>query len=205
MAKKQEPVCKKTYLDADGKTYTTMPADPSAIVALSFGFLDDGEAFVFNPDNYSDAMKEAFMFFGASECLGNSYAGVKGDIVAARENLAARNQTILNGFWRSGTGGGGTKMDSILVEAVLATYADAGIEKDAAVIRAYFLCEDFVGDEADLKTERTNRRKKWLKREDTTAHYAAITAARNAKKAKLAAHSDEAVDMLDDIPDDDNE
>ncbi len=199
MSKKQEPVCKKTYLDADGKTYSTMPADPSAIVALSFGFLDDGEAFVFNPDNYSDDMKEAFMFFGASECLGNSYAGVKGDIVAARENLAARNQTIMNGFWRSGTGGGGSKMDSILVEAVIATYADADIEKDAAVIRAYFLCEDFVGNEDDLKTERSDKRKKWMKRQDTATHYARIKAERDAKKVTLASDSDEAVTMLDDI------
>ncbi len=196
---KQEPVCKKTYLDADGKPFATMPADPSSIVALSFGFLDDGEAFVFNPENYTDAMKKAFMFFGASECLGNSYAGVKGDIAAARENLAARNQTIINGFWRSGTGGGGTKMDSILVEAVLATYADAGIEKEAAVIRAYFLCEDFVGDEADLKTERSAKRKKWMKREDTATHYAAIKAERDALKVTVAADSDEAVSMLDDI------
>ncbi len=199
MAEPKKPVCKKNYVDGDGKTYATMPADPSTIVALQFKFLDDGDPFVFNPDNYSDDMREAFMFFGASEALGNSYAGVKGDIVAARENLAARNQTILNGFWTSRTGGGGSKMDSILVEAVIATYADADIEKEADVIRAYFLCEDFVGDEADLKTERTTRRKKWMKREDTTAHYAAITAARNAKKAKLAADSDEAVTMLDDI------
>ncbi len=196
---KQEPVCKKTYLDADGKTYATMPADPSRIVALSFGFLDDGEAFVFNPDNYSDDMREAFMFFGASEALGNSYAGVKGDIDAARENLAARNQTILNGFWTSRTGGGGSKMDSILVEAVIATYADADIEKAADVIRAYFLCEDFVGDEADLKTERTKKRKKWMKRDDTSAHYARIKAERDALKVTLDSTSDEAVTMLDDI------
>ena len=77
-------------------------------------------------------------------------------------------------------------------------------EKEADVIRAYFLCEDFVGDEADLKTERTNRRKKWLKREDTTAHYAAITATRNAKKAMLSSDSEEAVDMLDEIDDGDD-
>ncbi len=199
MAKKQEPVCKKTYLDADGKTYATMPADPSAIVALSFGFLDDGEAFVYRPEDYSDSMRKAFEFFGASEALGNSYAGVKGDIVAARENLAARNQTILAGFWRSGGGGGGSKMDSILVEAVIATYADADIEKDAAVIRAYFLCEDFVGSEDDLKTERSAKRKKWMKRGDTSAHYTRIKADRDAKKVTLASDSDEAQSMLDDI------
>ncbi len=205
MAKKQEPVCKKTYLDGDGNTYATMPADPSAIVALSFGFLDDGEAFVYRPEDYSETMRKAFEYFGASECLGNSYAGVKGDVVAARENLAARNQTIMNGFWRSGTGGGGSKMDSILVEAVIATYADADIEKDASVIRAYFLCEDFVGSEDDLKTERSAKRKKWMKREDTATHYARIKAERDAKKVTLASDSDEAVDMLDDIPDDSDE
>ncbi len=199
MAEPKKPVCKKHYLDEAGKLYSTMPADPSAIVALQFGFLDDGEAFVYRPEDYSPMMRKAFEFFGASEALGNSYAGVKGDIDAARENLAARNQTILNGFWTSRTGTGGVKMDSILVEAVIATYADANIEKDAAVIRAYFLCEDFVGDEADLKTERTTRRKKWMKREDTTAHYAVIKAERDAKKVTLAADSDEAQSMLDDI------
>ncbi len=199
MATTKTPVCKKNYIDADGKTYATMPADPSAIVALSFGFLDDGEAFVYRPEDYSDNMRKAFEFFGASEALGNSYAGVKGDIDAARENLAARNQTILNGFWTSRTGGGGSKMDSILVEAVIATYADADIEKAADVIRAYFLCEDFIGDEAALKTERTAKRKKWMKREDTAAHYARILAERNAKKVTLDSTSDEAVTMLDDI------
>ena len=199
MAKKQEPVCKKTYIDGDGKSYATMPADPSAIVALQFGFLDDGEPFTYRPEDYSNNMRKAFEYFGASEALGNSYAGVKGDIVAARENLAARNQTILNGFWRSGTGGGGVKMDSILVEAVIATYADADIEKEASVIRAYFLCEDFVGTEDDLKTERSAKRKKWMKREDTAVHYAAIKAERDAKKVTIEADSDEAVDMLDDI------
>ncbi len=199
MAKKQEPVCKKTYIDGDGNSYATMPADPSAIVALSFGFLDDGEAFVYHPEDYSDNMRKAFEFFGASEALGNSYAGVKGDIDAARENLAARNQTILAGFWRSGGGGGGSKMDSILVEAVIATYADADIEKAADVIRAYFLCEDFVGSEDDLKTERTAKRKKWMKRDDTSAHYARIKAERDALKVTLASDSDEAVTMLDDI------
>ncbi len=200
MAKKQEPVCKKTYIDGDGNSYATMPADPSAIVALSFGFLDDGEAFVYRPEDYSDNMRKAFEFLGASEALGNSYAGVKGDIDAARENLAARNQTILNGFWTSRTGGGGgSKMDSILVEAVIATYADADIEKAADVIRAYFLCEDFVGDEAALKTERTAKRKKWMKRDDTSAHYARIKAERDALKVTLDSTSDEAVTMLDDI------
>ncbi len=200
MAGTKKPVCKKNYVDGDGKTYATMPADPSAIVALQFQFLDDGEAFVYRPEDYSDNMRKAFEFFGASEALGNSYAGVKGDIDAARGNLAARNQTIMSGFWTSRTGGGGgAKMDSILVEAVIATYADNDIEKEADVIRAYFLCEDFVGDEGDLKTERTNRRKKWMKREDTAAHYATIKAERDAKKITVASDSDEAVDMLDDI------
>ncbi len=199
MANTKTPVCKKHYLDKDGKTYSTMPADPSAIVALQFGFLDDGDAFVYRPEDYSPMMRKAFEFFGASEALGNSYAGVKGDIVAAREKLADRNKTILNGFWTSKTGGGGTKMDSILVEAVIATYADANIEKSADVIRAYFLCDEFVGDEDDLKTERTAKRKQWMKREDTAAHYARIKAERDAKKVTLASDSDEAVDMLDDI------
>ncbi len=199
MADKKTPVCKKHYVDEAGKLYSTMPADPSHIVALQFGFLDGGEAFVYRPEDYSDNMRRAFEYFGASEALGNSYAGVKGDIVAARENLAARNQTILNGFWTSRTGGGGSKMDSILVEAVVATYADAGIEKEADVIRAYFLCEDYVGSEEDLKTERTTRRKKWMKRADTTTHYARIKAERDALKVTLDSTSDEAVTMLDDI------
>ena len=199
MAEPKKAVCKKNYLDGEGKTYSTMPADPSHIVALQFKFLDDGEVFTYRPEDYSKAMRKAFEFFGASEALGNSYAGVKGDIVAARENLAARNKTILDGFWTSRTGGGGTKLDSILVEAVFATYADADVVKEADVIRAYFLCEDFVGSEDDLKVERTNRRKKWMKREDTAAHYAAIKAERDAKKVTVAADSDEAVDMLDDI------
>ena len=203
MAEPKKPVCKKNYLDGDGKTYATMPADPSHIVALQFKFLDDGEVFTYRPEDYSNAMRKAFEFFGASEALGNSYAGVKGDIVAARENLAARNKTILDGFWTSRTGTGGTKLDSILVEAVVATYADNDIVKEASVIRAYFLCEDVVGSEDDLKTERTARRTKWLKREDTTAHYAAIKAERDTKKAKLSSDSEEAVDMLDEIDDGD--
>ena len=199
MAEPKKPVCKKNYVDGEGKTYSTMPADPSHIVALQFKFLDDGEAFVYRPGDYSDAMRKAFEFFGASEALGNSYAGVKGDIDAARENLAARNKTILDGFWTSRTGTGGSKLDSILVEAVIATYADNNIEKEADVVRAHFLCEVFVGDEADLKTERTKRRKRWMKREDTAAHYAAIKAERDAKKAPIESDSDDAVDMLDEI------
>lgn len=198
MADKKQSVCKKTYLDGEGNTFATMPADPSAIVALSFGFLDDGEALVFDPHNYSENMQRAFMFFGASECLGNSYAGVKGDINAARENFEARDATIQGGFWTSRTGGG-VKMDSILVEAVVATYADADREKDATTIRAHFLCEDFVGSEADLKKERKTRRARWLEREDTSAHYARIKAERDAKKVTLAADTEEAESMLDEI------
>ncbi len=192
-------ICKRVYLDADGKEFSNMPADPSTIVGQTFTFTN-GEKRNVTPADYSDAIRHGAMLHGFNQAYGDAFAGAKGDADDAVALFDARHSTLMeNAVWTSRTGGGGAKMDSILVEAVIATYADADIEKAADVIRAYFLCEDFVGDEADLKTERTTRRKKWMKREDTTAHYARIKADRDAKKTTLASDSDEAVDMLDDI------
>ncbi len=192
-------ICKRVYIDGDGNEFSNMPADPSKIVAQEFRFTNDQTRRI--TYEYSDAIRHGAMLHGFNQAYGDAFAGAKGDADDAVALFDARHNTLhSNALWTSRTGGtGGVKMDSILVEAVVATYAAAGIEKDADVIRAYFLCEDFVGDEADLKTERTTRRKKWMKREDTTAHYAVIKAERDAKKVTLAADSDEAVDMLDDI------
>ncbi len=193
-------VCSRTYLDADGNEFKNMPADPSKITGQVFTFTN-GETRKVVLADFTDAIRHGAMLHGFNQAYGDAFAGAKGDADDAVALFDARDNTLRsNAMWTSRTGGtGGAKMDSILVEAVVATYADADIEKEADVIRAYFLCEDFVGDEADLKTERTNRRKKWMKREDTAAHYATIKAARDAKKVTVAADSDEAVDMLDDI------
>ncbi len=192
-------ICSRVYLDADGNEFKNMPANPSAIVAQMFTFTN-GEVRNIVLSDFSDAIRHGAMLHGFNQAYGDAFAGAKGDPDDAVALFDARDNTLrTNAMWTSRTGSGGVKMDSILVEAVIATYADADLVNDAAVIRAYFLCEDFVGDEADLKTERTTRRKKWMKREDTTAHYARIKADRDAKKVTLASDSDEAVDMLDDI------
>ena len=193
-------ICSRLYIDKDGNEFKNMPADPSRIVGQTFNFTN-GEKRQVSPVEFTDAIRHGAMLHGFNQAYGDAFAGAKGDADDAVALFDARDNTLrANSMWTSRTGGtGGAKMDSILVEAVVATYADADIEKEATVIRAYFLCEDFVGDEADLKTERTNRRKKWMKREDTAAHYATIKAERDAKKVTVSADSDEAVDMLDDI------
>ena len=193
-------VCSRTYLDADGNEFKNMPADPSKIVGQSFTFTN-GETRKVVLKDFTDAIRHGAMLHGFNQAYGDAFAGAKGDADDAVALFDARDSTLrANGMWTSRTGGtGGAKMDSILVEAVIATYADADIVKEADVIRAYFLCEDFVGDEADLKTERTTRRKKWMKRDDTLAHYATIKAERDAKKVTIDADSDEAADMLDEI------
>ena len=193
-------ICSRTYLDADGNEFKNMPADPSKITGQVFTFTN-GETRTVTHDKYSDAMRHGAMLHGFNQAYGDSFAGAKGDADDAVALFDARHNTLYtNAMWTSRTGGtGGAKMDSILVEAVIATYADNDIVKEADVVRAHFLCEDFVGDEADLKTERTKRRKRWMKRDDTLAHYAAIKAERDAKKVTIEADSEEAVDMLDDI------
>ena len=192
-------ICSRVYLDSDGNEFKNMPADPSKIVAQLFTFTN-GEKRQVTPSAYSDAIRHGAMLHGFNQAYGDAFAGAKGDADDAVALFDARDNTLRTiEMWTSRTGTGGAKMDSILVEAVIATYADADIEREATVVPAYFLCEDFVGDEADLKTERTNRRKKWMKREDTAAHYATIKAERDAKKVTIEADSDEAVDMLDDI------
>ncbi len=193
-------VCSRTYLDYDGNEFKNMPADPSKVISQQFTFTN-GEVRNVVLADFSDAIRHGAMLHGFNQAYGDAFAGAKGDADDAVALFDARDNTLrTNAMWTSRTGGtGGAKMDSILVEAVIATYADNAIEKEADVIRAYFLCEDFVGDEADLKTERTNRRKKWMKREDTASHYATIKAERDAKKVTVASDSDEAVDMLDDI------
>ncbi len=193
-------ICKRVYIDGEGVEFSNMPADPSKIVGQKFTFTN-GEVRQVTPSAYTDAIRHGAMLHGFNQAYGDAFAGAKGEPDDAVALFDARHNTLMeNAMWTSRTGGaGGAKMDSILVEAVIATYADASIEKEADVIRAYFLCEDFVGDEADLKTERTNRRKKWMKREDTAAHYATIKAERDAKKVTVSADSEEAVDMLDDI------
>ncbi len=193
-------ICSRTYLDSDGNEFKNMPADPSKIIAQMFTFTN-GDKRQVSPSAYTDAIRHGAMLHGFNQAYGDAFAGAKGDADDAVALFDARHTTLMdNAMWTSRTGGtGGSKMDSILVEAVIATYADNDIEKEADVIRAYFLCEDFVGDEGDLKTERTNRRKKWMKREDTAAHYATIKAERDAKKVTVSADSDEATDMLDEI------
>ncbi len=192
-------ICKRVYLDKAGVEFSNMPADPSAIISQMFTFTN-GEVRNIALADFSDAIRHGAMLHGFNQAYGDAFAGAKGDPDEAVTLFDARDNTLrTNAMWTSRTGSGGAKMDSVLVEAVIATYADADIEKEATVIRAYFLCEDFVGDEADMKTERTTRRKKWMKREDTTAHYARIKAERDAKKVTLASDSDEAVTMLDDI------
>ena len=193
-------ICSRVYFDKDGNEFKNMPADPSKIVGQLFNFTN-GVSRKITPADYTSSIRHGAELHGLNQAYGDSFAGAKGDADDAVALFDARHNTLMKSeMWTSRTGGtGGVKMDSILVEAVIATYADNDIEKEADVIRAYFLCEDFVGDEADLKTERTNRRKKWMKREDTAAHYALIKAERDAKKVTVSADSDEAVDMLDDI------
>ncbi len=193
-------ICKRVYIDGDGNEFGNMPADPSAIVGQEFRFGegDQIQTRYVNHSEFNDAVAHGAMLHGINQALGDSFAGVKGDVKTALESFDARYETLTGGVWTSRTGGG-VKMDSILVEAVVATYADAEREKDATTIRAYFLCEDFVGTDADAKKERSTRRAKWMKRADTAAHYARIKAERDAKKVTLAADTEEAEEMLDDI------
>lgn len=203
MAKRQEAVCKRVYLDSDKTEYHNMPADPSVIVAQQFRFTN-GEVRVIDIDDFSDAVAIGATWHGFNQTHGDVFAGVKGDVEEAISLFDARHNTLTGGVWTSRTGGG-TASDTILVEAVVATYADNNIEKDATVIRGYFLCEDLVGTDEEVKAERKARRAKWMKRADTAEHYATIKADRDAKKAKTDPESEEAVEMLYDIPDSDAE
>lgn len=194
----KQSICKRVYIDGDGNEFSNMPADPSSIVAQEFRFTND-EVRKVEHANLETAVRHGAMLHGLNQALGDSFAGAKGDVTDALESFDARYDTLFGGQWTSRTGGGGAKMDSILVEAVVATYADADVVKDAVKIRSYFLCEDFVGTDDEVKKERKTRRAKWMKREDTSAHYVTIKAERDAKKTTLGADTEEAVDMLDDI------
>ncbi len=185
---KNDPVCKKTYEDADGKMHKTLPADPTSIVALYFNWLDDGEPSVVRPEDYSDEMNAAFSFFGKSECYGNAYAGVKGDVVAARILFDKRVKTIKAGGWSSQTGGGGSKSDSILAAAMLAHFADIektedknGATIDAVWIRSFLLAADVSDD--DAKETSSTRKKSWMANTDVKDHYDRIRAERETAKA----------------------
>lgn len=203
MAKRQEAVCKRVYLDGDGTEYHNMPADPSVIVVQEFRFTNKETRRIELAD-FSDAVNRGAMWHGHNQTHGDVFAGVKGNADEAVALFDARDNTLRGGVWTSRTGGG-LAADTILVEAVVATYLDNDIEKDPVTIRAYFLCEDLVGTDDEVKTERKTRRAKWMKRADTAEHYTRIKAERDAKKTRIESDSDEAVEMLDDIPDDDDE
>lgn len=189
MVEPKQKVCKKIYIDAKGNEYSTLPADPSKITELQFRFLDDANTVrSFKPGNYPKGMLLAFSFFGGSECLGNSYAGVSGDAIAAIAAWDKRNTTIVGDNWSSRAGAGIGKTDSMLAEAMLAYFADEGkdIDKngariDAAWVRSFLLAEDMDDDKA--KETRSTRKKSWMANEGVRVHYERVRAEREAKKA----------------------
>ena len=197
MAKRAPSICSRVYLTKDGEELKKMPADPSNIVSQAFNFTD-GTTRVFSPGDFAKNIQLGALFHGLNQALGDSFATAAGDVTSAIADFDARYETLTGGNWTSRTGTG-TKMDSILVDAVLATYADNKIDKTSAQVRAYFLCENVVGDDAEVKKERSDRRAKWMKRADTAAHYDRIRAERAAKVEKTDAKSDEAKSMLSDI------
>ncbi len=115
-------ICKRVYLDGEGAEYSNMPADPSKIIAQQFTFTN-GEVRNVVLADYSDAIRHGAMLHGFNQAYGDAFAGAKGDADEAVALFDARDNTLrTNAMWTSRTGGGGgSKMDSILVEAVIAT------------------------------------------------------------------------------------
>ena len=192
-------ICTRIYLDAEGREFKNLPADPSAIVSQLFRF-SNGEIREVILSEFGDAVRHGAALHGLNQAFGDSFAGSKGDADTAVESFDARYDTIFGNQWTSRTGGG-SKLDSMLVEAVMAVYAENKIDKEVAKVRAYFLCEGLDGTDEEVKAERKLRRAKWMKRADVTEHYTRIKAERDAKKVTLDAESEEAQDMLDDIDD----
>ncbi len=189
----KQAVCKKVYIDKAGKEHASLPADPSNIAELQFRFMDkENTVLSFVPGDYSKRMVRAFMFFGASEALGNSYAGVSGDAIAAVDQWKKRNNTILADAWSSRAGGGGSRLDSLLAEALLAYFADIGktttkdgVPIDASWVREFLLAED-VDDDAVKETRKT-RKAAWMANNDVKAHYERLRAVRVAAQTSTGA------------------
>lgn len=131
MAKQSK--CEKRYVtpsDTEGKRSWFDGA-----TALEFRFANDVTEAV-NPNDFSDDMKIAFMFFGVSEKLGNAYAGAK-DPDDAYEKFMALKEQIESGNWVSEREGAGPRI-SLVVKAIVAAKAKAGVETTEEEVAAKY-------------------------------------------------------------------
>ena len=207
---------RKVYLDSNGERSRSAKADWSALV---FEFLapkgeDDDEATVLDTRTISREDVEGTLpniwacaaGHGLSQKLGDALAGIAGKAAKANETADPERgfadfamaifdealEDLQNDVWvTEGEGGGaGTGSVTILLEAIVAAFADQGKVLEG---------EALAKVKENLKDE--DWRKKAKGRADIAAHVARITAERAAARAaKAAEKADSAtVDALDDL------
>ena len=146
MAKEQH--VKKEYVYADG---TTGRSWKTGATVLRFTFLDTGDIEERRPQDYPDEMLPALAFFGISEKLGNAYANAKNKDESRYEMFASMDEQIMGGTWVAEGEGAGPQI-SLIVAAIVAAKAKAGIELSVAVVTEKYKALDKAGQK-DIREE----------------------------------------------------
>ena len=173
MADKRQSICKKVYINSDGKE--TAHASPDAD-SLEFRF-ESGETIVVELDSIADNCRRAATWHGISQKLGDKYAGKSVD--EAHEEVATLLERLQQGDWIKAREGAGPR-PSVLVDAVVAALEENGETVDSdrrAKIKAQL---------AD-----SEKKKHAMNNPLFRAHYARIKAENATAKAAAAAQSAE--------------
>lgn len=183
-------LCKKVYVDKEGKEYRALPEDPSSIVGRKFEFAN-GETRLVTPRDFPKNILHGAVLTGLGYVGSASLNNADGDVARAIELFDQRMARLAEGVWASRPAGGGMGgRDSLIVAAVLAAAETAGRDVDPDAIRDYFLAADIEGEGKDadaLRSKaRAERKAQWRKRADVEAAYQRIRAERVAEQAERA-------------------
>ena len=99
---------------------------------IEFAFQDEGEAIVFDINKMPDNIVANLALHGASQKIGDSYAGANGDYDAARKAAQTVIGQLVAGDWKAARAAGEPRT-TLLVEA-LARATGQTMDKCAAVI-----------------------------------------------------------------------
>lgn len=160
-------VSKKIHIDADGKESRSAVAGETEFRMLFAG----GDMIVVRRSDFSNEVWDAAGWHGVAQKLGDSYAGQKESGDDPFENASAMVEQLRAGTWVTESKATGPRI-GLLVEAIMAVKANAGLEADQAEIAERCKDKEYVkGAKA---------------RDDVNAEYQRIVAKRAAERAAKA-------------------
>ena len=171
-------VSKKVHIDQDGKESRSAVAGETEFRMLFAG----GDMIRVTRGDLSDNVWDAAGWHGLAQKLGDSYAGQKESGDDPFENASAMLEQLVAGNWVTESKATGPRI-GLLVEAIMAVKANAGLEADEAAIEERCKNKEYVkGAKA---------------RSDVDAEYQRIVGERAKARADKAADKAKGADAQD--------